>query len=267
MNQILFLFMQFFSLLRKQNQKGIEKGYAPTLQRDDKAKKILKILSEHLGCDIRGKRVLDLGSGNGEISLFLSKAGNQVTSVDVQQPHVELADFIFMKNARLPFADNSFDIVVYNMVMEHLSKPSDQMLQLHEIYRVLKEDGCCYVSQPNRIFPMEAHTRIWFLHWLPDKVWFGLAKAMGRYQEDIYLHGYFKLRKMFRDVGFAYEEYTAKIIADPEAYFMHLLGSKKRVRDFRGGEESIRCFSYRPCKCFLQPMYLSYIKNTVLNVM
>lgn len=235
MYQILYLFRQFFDMLKKQKQEGIEKGYAPTLQRDDKAKKILKILSEHLGIDVKGKRILDIGSGNGEISLFLSDVGNQVTSVDVQQPHVELPNFILLKSAKLPFANSSFDIVIYSMVMEHLAKPSDQMLQLKEIYRVLKKDGCCYVSQPNRIFPMEVHTRIWFLHWFPDQIWFRLAKAMGRYQEDVYLHGYFKLKKMFHDAGFACDEFTAKIIADPAAYSMYMPGRDEKIKKLSGG--------------------------------
>ncbi len=235
MRQIIYLFRQFFLLLRKQQQEGIEQGYAPTLLRDDKARKILAVLSEHLDSQVQGKRILDIGSGTGEISLFLSKAGNKVTSVDVQKPKVKLEHFIRMKNAKLPFADKSFDIVIYNMVMEHLAKPSDQMLQLHEINRVLRSGGCCYVAQPNRIFPMEAHTRIWFLHWLPDDIWFRLAKMMGRYQENIYLHGYFKLKKMFRNAGFFCNEYTAKIIADPSAYSMHMPGKKDQIPKFRGG--------------------------------
>lgn len=258
MRQVIYLFRQFFSLLRKQQREGIEQGYAPTLLRDDKAKKILAILSEHLGSEVKGKHILDIGSGTGEISLFLAKAGNKVTSVDVQDPKVKVEHFVRLKSARLPFADKSFDIVVYNMVMEHLAKPSEQMLQLHEIYRVLRKRGCCYVAQPNRIFPMEAHTRIWFLHWLPDRVWFRLAKLMGRYQENIYLHGYFKLKKMFRDAGFHYDEYTAKIIADPAAYSMNMLGCKEKAPKFTGG--GFR-FCYGLCSLFHQPISLCYIRN------
>ncbi len=239
MEQIRYLFRQFFFLLKKQEEKGIEQGYAPTILRDDKAKKILTVLSEHVGREIRGRKILDVGSGNGEISLFLANAGNKVSSVDVQVPKTELPDFIQLHSAKLPFVDGSFDIVIYNMVMEHLSSISDQKFQLREIHRVLKNGGCCYVAQPNRIFPMEAHTRIWFLHWLPNMVWFRMAKWMGRYQEDIYLHGYFKLKKMFRKAGFACKEYTAKIIMDPGAYSMHMPGKMDRIPKFRGGGDTV----------------------------
>lgn len=231
MRQILYLFRQFFSQRKKQQEVGIEQGYAPTLLRDDKARKILTVLSQYLNAEVAGKRILDIGSGNGEISLYLANAGGIVTSVDVQPPQVELPNFIKLTSAYLPFEDKQFDIVVYNMVMEHLAQESDQMLQLREIYRVLKSDGCCYIAQPNRIFPMEAHTRIWFLHWLPNLVWFRLAKKLGKYQENIYLHGYFKLKKMFREAGFEFEEYTAKIIANPTFYSMNMFDRAEKRRE------------------------------------
>lgn len=49
--------------------------------------------------------------------------------------------------ARLPFADESFDLVTANMVVEHLADPASQF---REIARVLKAGGSFVFHTPNR---------------------------------------------------------------------------------------------------------------------
>lgn len=64
----------------------------------------------------------------------------------------------------LPFADDSFDIVFSNAVIEHVGSREDQKLFLRELLRVSKR---AFLTTPNRWFPFELHTRLPFLHWLP----------------------------------------------------------------------------------------------------
>jgi hypothetical protein len=64
----------------------------------------------------------------------------------------------------LPFADDSFDIAFSNAVLEHVGGREDQRRFVHELCRVAPR---VFVSTPNRRFPLEVHTLVPFLHWLP----------------------------------------------------------------------------------------------------
>jgi SAM-dependent methyltransferase len=64
----------------------------------------------------------------------------------------------------LPFATNQFDIVFSNAVLEHTGSRSSQAAFLKEVCRVGKR---FFVTTPNRWFPIEHHTGLPFLHFLP----------------------------------------------------------------------------------------------------
>ena len=64
----------------------------------------------------------------------------------------------------LPFEDDSFDIAFSNAVLEHVGGREEQRRFVHELCRVAPE---VFVSTPNRRFPLEVHTLMPFLHWLP----------------------------------------------------------------------------------------------------
>ncbi len=67
----------------------------------------------------------------------------------------------------LPFADKSFDIVFSNAVIEHVGSRERQELFVHEALRVGKR---VFLTTPNRWFPIEVHTKLPLVHWLPDTV-------------------------------------------------------------------------------------------------
>jgi hypothetical protein len=64
----------------------------------------------------------------------------------------------------LPFADDSFDIAFSNAVLEHVGARENQRRFVHELCRVAPR---VFVSTPNSRFPVEVHTLVPFLHWLP----------------------------------------------------------------------------------------------------
>lgn len=66
----------------------------------------------------------------------------------------------------LPFEDDSFDIAFSNAVLEHVGGPEEQRRFVHELCRVAPK---VFVSTPNRRFPLEVHTLVPFLHWLPRR--------------------------------------------------------------------------------------------------
>jgi SAM-dependent methyltransferase len=65
----------------------------------------------------------------------------------------------------LPFADDSFDIVFSNAVIEHVGDAGRQQLFVDEALRVGRR---VFLTTPNRWFPVELHTRLPLVHWLPE---------------------------------------------------------------------------------------------------
>ena len=65
----------------------------------------------------------------------------------------------------LPFEDDSFDITFSNAVIEHVGGPAEQRRFVDEALRVSRR---AFVTTPNRWFPVEVHTRLPLVHWLPD---------------------------------------------------------------------------------------------------
>ncbi|HBU06883.1 MAG TPA: hypothetical protein DEB09_02260 [Candidatus Magasanikbacteria bacterium] len=91
---------------------------------------------------VKDREILDVGAGNGRLSLRLAKAGAKVTALDVSE---EMLNKLKSKNQKikvvigeaedLPFEDNSFDIVIATFLIVHLK---DLNLFFDEVYRVLK---------------------------------------------------------------------------------------------------------------------------------
>ncbi len=66
----------------------------------------------------------------------------------------------------LPFEDDSFDIAFSNAVVEHVGGREQQRRFVAELCRVAPR---IFVSTPNRWFPVETHTLVPFVHWLPRR--------------------------------------------------------------------------------------------------
>jgi len=64
----------------------------------------------------------------------------------------------------LPFADQSFDVVFSNAVIEHVGDVERQRRFVAEALRV---GSRVFLTTPNRWFPLEVHTRLPLVHWLP----------------------------------------------------------------------------------------------------
>ena len=64
----------------------------------------------------------------------------------------------------LPFEDAAFDVVFSNAVIEHVGGRERQRRLVTEALRVGRR---VFVTTPNRWFPVEVHTRLPLVHWLP----------------------------------------------------------------------------------------------------
>ena len=109
---------------------------------------------------------------------------------------------VYYEGGVFPFQDESFDISFSNAVIEHVGSRMNQQEFLEEALRVSKN---IYITTPNRWFPLEAHTLIPFLHWLPKKVFRKVLIAVGlKYwakEENLNLLDPLSVQRMVRVAG------------------------------------------------------------------
>jgi SAM-dependent methyltransferase len=95
----------------------------------------------------------------------------------------------------LPFADGAFDIVFSNAVIEHVGGREQQRRFVTQALRVGRQ---VFITTPNRRFPVEVHTRLPFVHWLPRKVSDGVYQALRKgFATEVHLLTARGLRSLF----------------------------------------------------------------------
>jgi hypothetical protein len=125
----------------------------------------------------RDTLVLDVGGNPGIWNLIPEVRRPRVVYLNLPRAHEDSDDrsrLVFGDGLHLPFADQSFDLVFSNSVIEHVGDAANQARFAAEIRRVARRRY--WVQTPNRGFPVEQHLLTPFLHWLPD----GLRAAVAR---------------------------------------------------------------------------------------
>lgn len=86
--------------------------------------------------------------------------------------------FVHANALDLPFENAAFDYVHSSAVLEHVGGFENQRRMIAECVRVARKGIC--LTTPNRWFPVEFHTQLPLLHWLP-KPWFRrILSGMGQ---------------------------------------------------------------------------------------
>jgi len=150
-----------------------------------------------------GQRALDVGCGPGALTARLVErlGADAVAGVDPSASFVAAARGRFpgvdVRQARaeeLPFPDGAFDVVFSNAVVEHVGGRDRQRKLVTEALRVGRR---AFITTPNRRFPIELHTRLPLVHWLPDEVSHRAYRATGKeFATDVHL----LTRRSFRDL-------------------------------------------------------------------
>jgi SAM-dependent methyltransferase len=193
-------------------------------KRRRKAAKLISVLRHFLGRDdLSGLTVADVGCSAGFISDELAQAGAKHTiGIDIDVPGLckaadrfgERVGFVCGDGERLPFADGTFDAIVFNHIYEHVVDP-DAVVK--ELYRVLADDGALYLGLGNKYGIMEPHYRLPFLSYLPAGLADRYVRASGRadqYYERF--RGRKGLQRMLSD--FQVWDYTFSVIAEPDRF-------------------------------------------------
>jgi len=116
-----------------------------------------ELVLDLIGNKIKGKRVLDVGCGDGVLSFFLAKRGAKVVGIDISKEAINFAckkcrkienlnlEFLIASAYRVPFKNESFDYVVSSEVIEHLKYPEKM---LFEVRRVWNKKGRIIITTP-----------------------------------------------------------------------------------------------------------------------
>ncbi len=104
-----------------------------------------------------GMKILDLGAGTGEYSIYFAKRGYEVTSIEIVEKHViqiiekidvEMTIEVFQGNALdlSAIKDSTYDIILCLGPLYHIEKIEDRLKCIKEIKRVCKENGMMYFA-------------------------------------------------------------------------------------------------------------------------
>jgi len=145
-------------------------------------------------------KVLEVGSGTGFVSLYMSKRGYATTCADVNTTILKQAEANFSREGlrggfvccdaeRLPFASGGFDVVTSFGLIEHFRDPSTA---IREMVRVIKPGGFFFADiVPSRfstqtlgsIFNAAVTSGYWALKGKPA---LGLKKASRQFRPPYY---------------------------------------------------------------------------------
>ncbi len=113
--------------------------------------------------------------------------------------------FVTGDGRRLPFVDRAFDYVHSSAVLEHVGNAAQQRAFIAEAFRVARKG--VFLTTPNRWFPVEFHTVLPLVHWLPKPLFRKLLIRLGKdffaAEENLNLLSAGELRAMSKSLGTA----------------------------------------------------------------
>jgi SAM-dependent methyltransferase len=128
------------------------------------------------------RHVLDLGAGSGIVTQMDFKGlACRVCGVDpdprvVQNPYLDEGKVGL--GEKIPYADETFDVVFADNVLEHMAEPA---LVFSEVYRVLRTGGAFLMKTPNRAHYVPTIARL-----TPHRFHEWVNRLRGRHEADTF---------------------------------------------------------------------------------
>lgn len=230
----------------------------------EKGEQTIKFYLEYTDTDsmFKDKVVLDVGCGAAGKSLYyLSKGAEKVVGIDVVEHYkkeaYDLAEKLGLKGfefyvqdaARTDFPDNSFDTIIMNDAMEHVSQPE---VVLNEMHRILKTGGKLYVNFPPYNHPYGAHLSDvigipWVQSFFSDKTLIKAYKDLVSDKEDGDMRISFRIGK--NENG---EEYFS---------YLNKMTIKKFNKILKNVKFNICHYTEVPLRGFLKPFCHGFLKE------
>ncbi len=118
---------------------------------------------------VPGSLILNIGSGNGWFeSKCLREGFARIISLDITFENLKYvrknltpSHCINTKVENLPFKQNSFDIIFFSEVLEHVDKNFETKV-ITELYHSLKPDGTLILTTPNNFFLTKILDPAWY---------------------------------------------------------------------------------------------------------
>ena len=140
-----------------------------------------------IGVDHRAT-ILDVGAQNEDYSIvdnYIEKHypyPDKITALGIEPlpdfaRRYPLVHCVVYPGGEFPFTDKQFDVVWSNAVLEHVGDFDAQVAFLRQIKRVGRR---MFITTPNARFPVELHTRLPMLHYLPKSMFDWLLKRIGK---------------------------------------------------------------------------------------
>ncbi|MGY4710897.1 methyltransferase domain-containing protein [Mycolicibacterium sp. CBM1] len=80
------------------------------------------------------------------------------------EPAITAYPFMIADARAMPFDDDYVDFALANAIIEHVGQEPEQRQMVQEMTRVARS---WVITTPNKWFPIESHTSVLCLHWIP----------------------------------------------------------------------------------------------------
>jgi ubiquinone/menaquinone biosynthesis C-methylase UbiE len=118
----------------------------------------------------------------------------------------------------MPFEDNMFELVFSSAVIEHVGSNQNQSKFIRECHRIAKK--YIFITTPNRYYPIELHTALPLIHWLPKNIHRKILTLVGKsffsLEQNLNLLTKHELKRLCEENGIKkYKILTAKFLGLP----------------------------------------------------
>ena len=201
-------------------------------------------------CEVQSS-ILDVGVSNNEhndsVNLFLKNfrfdssqyTGLAVEPMDDIRKKYSGKKFVEYPGGTFPFSENEFDWVFSNAVIEHVGNKDNQLFFLNEMLRVGKN---VFFTTPNKWFPIESHTNVFFRHWFDESFykWCKLNKPFWSV-DNLLLLGKRELNEILKESNAEYYQIQINRILGWPMTFTVVCSTKKANKSIQQTVKGTNC--------------------------